>query len=116
MSIRGPGVRQLDPHEKVAEAGAGVDPEAEGPIHVHPGALGMGEGNDLLEPVKGSDVDVPRAEQHQGGFTRDVLQGRRQGLRLQTTRRIHGEVLDALAPQAQEPQRPLHGAMDLAVA
>ena len=66
VAVGGPRVGQLDAGQQVAVARAGVGPQAEGAVDVHPGAMAVRQRDQCGEVVVGADVQVAGLQQHDG--------------------------------------------------
>ena len=65
MRVGAPRVSALQPGGQGGELRDRGGPEPEGTVHVHPGAVGLGNRYCLLEGVKGARVQVARLQADQ---------------------------------------------------
>jgi hypothetical protein len=92
---------------------AGRSPHPERAIHVNPGPVTPGEGNQLLEWIECAEVDVAGLEQRYCGNRRIAPQRRFQRLGPKTAMSVSGQIAYIGGAEAEQSHGALEGAMPL---
>src|SRR5262245_55079123 len=92
---------------------AGRSPQSERAIHVNPGLVTPGDGNQLLEGIKRAEVDVAGLEQHNCWNRRIAPQRRFQRLGPKAPLSVSGQIAYIGGAEAEQSHGALEGAMSL---
>ena len=114
VGVGGPRVRQFHSRDQLPARRAGLGPEAEGAVDMHPGARRPRHRDQLGVRVASADIQVGGV-QHKDGRRVSRGQSRPQRLRRQTTIVFHRQGLDRAGPEAEESHRPLDRSVMLVV-